>query len=280
MENIIIAVDSSCDIPKALLTENDIAVIPFHISFGNETYIDGETITRDELYRKVEETGTMPKTAAISPAVFSDYFSQFLAKGDAVVYLSLGSKFSSACQNAFLAASELENVHVVDTNSLSAGEALVLLHAIQLRKDGKSAAEIAEACTAYACRCDVSFVLDELTYIHKGGRCSGVAALGANLLGIKPSLAISDGELRVDKKYRGKLKVVISKYIKERLESVDAEPDYVFLTDAGVDPEVREAALSALKETGIFKNIYNTDAGCVISSHCGPGTLGILFVRK
>lgn len=280
MEKIMIAIDSTCDIPKEFLVENDIAVIPYHISFGSEDYIDGETISRDELYRKVEETGLLPKTAAIPPAIFTDYFSQLLAKGDAVVYLSLGSRFSSACQNAFLAASELENVFIVDTNSLSSGEALVLLHAIQLRKDGKSAAEIAEACTAYARRCDVSFVLDDLTYIHKGGRCSGVAALGANLLGIKPCLAITDGELRVDKKYRGKLKLVVSKYIKERLESVDAEPEHVFLADAGVDPEVHEAAYATLKELGIFEKIYTTDAGCGISSHCGPGTLGILFVRK
>ncbi|MBE7025281.1 MAG: DegV family protein [Ruminococcaceae bacterium] len=280
MEKIIIAVDSSCDISKAFLAENEIPVIPYHISFGDEDFIDGVTISRDALYKKVEETGLMPKTAAIPPAVFSDFFAELLTKGDAVVYLSLGSRFSSACQNATLAAGELENVFVVDTNSLSAGEALVLLHAIALRKDGKTAAEIAEDCREYASRCDVSFVLDQLTYIHKGGRCSGVAALGANLLGIKPCLGISDGALRVEKKYRGKLKVVVSKYIQERLEGVSVEPDYVFLTDAGVEPEVREAAYAALEEMGIFKEIYKTDAGCVISSHCGPGTLGILFVRK
>ncbi len=280
MQNIIIAVDSACDIPASFLTENEVAVLPYHISFGSEDYIDGVTITRSDLYKKVEETGVLPKTAAISPAAFSDFFASLLAKGDAVVYFSIGSHFSSACQNATLAAAELENVFVVDTASLSSGEALVLLHAIALRKEGHTAAEIAEACRAYTARCNVSFVLDLLDYMHRGGRCSGVAALGANLLGIKPSLGITDGVLGLEKKYRGKLRVVVSKYIRERLEGLTVMPDYVFLTDAGVESEVRDAAYETLRELGIFKEIYLTDAGCVISSHCGPGTLGILFVEK
>ncbi len=280
MQTIILAIDSACDIPKHFITENEIAVLPYQISVGDDVFTDGVTITRDVLYKKVEETGVLPKTAAISPAEFSDFFKSLLKKGDAVVYLSLGSHFSSACQNAHLAASELENVYIVDTNSLSSGEGLVLLHAIALRNEGKDAAEIAEECTAYAARCDVSFILDQLDYMHKGGRCSGVAALGANLLGIKPLLGITDGALGMEKKYRGKLKIVVGKYIRERLEGISVVPDYVFLTDAGVDPAVREAARSALEETGLFKEIYHADAGCVISSHCGPGTLGILFVRQ
>lgn len=280
MQNIILAIDSACDIPKHFLTDNEIAVIPYHIGFGDEDFVDGVTITRDELYKKVEETGMMPKTAAIPPAVFSDFFASLLEKCDAVIYLSLGSKFSSACQNAVLAASEFENVHVVDTNSLSSGEGVVLLKAIELRKEGMDAASIAQTLRTYSEKVDASFVLDQLTYIHKGGRCSGITALGANLLGIKPCLAISDGSLGIEKKYRGKLKVVIAKYIEERLSEVEADPEFVFLTDAGVDPEVSDAAYTKLKEMNIFKEIYRTDAGCVISSHCGQGTLGILFARK
>ncbi|MBE7063438.1 MAG: DegV family protein [Ruminococcaceae bacterium] len=280
MEKIILAVDSACDIPARFLEENEITVLPFHITLGADDFIDGVTITRDVLYEKVEKTGLLPKTAAISPADFTDFFSSLLQKGDAVVYFSLGAKFSSACQNARLAAEDLNNVFVVDTASLSSGEALVLLRGAALRKEGKSAAEIAADCSAYAARCDASFVLDRLDYMHRGGRCSGVAALGANLLGIKPSLGVSEGSLGLEKKYRGKLKIVVSKYIRERLENVQAVPDYVFLTDAGVDPEVREAAYETLQALGIFKEIYRTDAGCVISSHCGPGTLGILFVRQ
>ncbi len=280
MQNIILATDSSCDIPKAFLTDNEVHVMPYHISFGDEDFTDGITITRDELYKKVEETGLMPKTAAIPPAVFSDFFASLLEKGDAVIYFSLGSKFSSACQNASIAASEFENVFVVDTNSLSSGEAIVLLKAIELRAGGMDAESIAEECRRYSERVDTSFVLDQLTYIHKGGRCSGIAALGANLLGIKPCLAISDGTLGIEKKYRGKLKVVISKYIEERLSEVEPDSKFVFLTDAGVDPEVREAAYQKLCEMNIFEEIYKADAGCVISSHCGQGTLGILFARK
>ncbi len=280
MANIRIAVDSACDIPKHYITENDIAVLPYHINFGDEEYIDGETITRAQLYKKVEETGVMPKTSAIAPALFSDFFADLLKESDAVIYISLGSHFSSACQNATLAASEFEGVHVVDSGALSSGEALVLLHAIALRESGMEAAAIAEECREYAKRCDSSFVLDRLDFMHKGGRCSGVTALGANILGIKPCLGITDGALGVDKKYRGKLKVVVSKYIRERLEGVEVDPKHVFLTDAGVDKEVWEAAHETLQELGRFDEIIKADAGCVISSHCGPGTLGILFVKK
>ncbi len=280
MQKIIFAVDSACDVPASVLTKHSVAVIPYHISFGDAEFVDGVSITRDEIYKKVEELGMMPKTSAIPPADFTDFFTSLLEQGEAVVYFSIGSGFSSACQNARLAASELENVFVVDTMSLSSGEALLLLHAISLREGGATAAEIAAACTDMASCCDVSFVLDRLDYIHRGGRCSGVAALGANLLGIKPCLAVSDGKLGMEQKYRGKLKMVVSKYIKERLAEKEVQPDFVFLTDAGVDPEVHAAALETLEELGIFAKIYEADAGCVISSHCGPGTLGILFLRK
>lgn len=280
MQKICIAVDSACDIPKKYLTENKIVVLPYHINFGDEEFIDGETITRDELYKKVEETEMMPKTSAIPPAVFSDFFSGLLEKHDAVVYITIGSRFSSACQNATLAASEFNSVFVVDSNTLSSGEALILLHAIALRDSGMEADAIANACREYAKRCDSSFVLDRLDFIHKGGRCSGVAALGANLLGIKPCLGITDGALGIEKKYRGKLKVVVSKYIRERLEGIEVDPKHVFLTDAGVDKEVWDAAYETLKELNCFNEIIQADAGCVISSHCGPGTLGILFAKK
>lgn len=280
MQTIILATDSACDVPQAILEKNEIAVLPFHISFGTEDFTDGVTITRDALYQKVEETGLTPKTAAISPAVYEDFFAECLKNGDALVYLSIGSRFSSACQNAVLAASAFENVFVVDTNSLSSGEGLVLLEAIRLREAGTAPSEMAEKLSAYALRCDVSFVLDRLDYMHRGGRCSGVAALGANLLGIKPCIAIRDGALGIDKKYRGKLSVVIARYINERLSEADVEDSHVFLTDAGVEDAVRQAAIKALEDSGKFKTIYMADAGCVISSHCGPGTLGIIFVRK
>ncbi len=280
MQTIILATDSACDVPGHILEENQISVLPFPITIGEKEYLDGVTITRDALYKIVDETGALPKTSSISPAMYADFFEECLKKGDVLIYLSLGSCFSSACQNATIAASSFDNVFVVDTASLSSGEGLVLLEAIRLRSIGMPAAEIAEALAAFAKRCDVSFVLDQLAYMHKGGRCSATTALGANLLGIKPCLSICDGMLGMEKKYRGKLKAVITRYIAERLSETDTENAHVFLTDAGVDDEIREAAYAALVESGKFETIYKTDAGCVISSHCGPGTLGILFVRK
>lgn len=280
MQNIILATDSACDVPYSILEENEVKVIPFHINFGEKEYTDGVTITRDELYARFEETGTLPKTAAISPNDYQDFFEALLQKGDAVIFLSLGSEFSSACRNACLAAEAFENVYVVDTASLSSGIGLVLLEAIRLRNEGVSAGEIHTALTAFTKKCDASFILDRLDFMHKGGRCSGVAALGANLLGIKPCISVRDGKLGMEKKYRGKLKVVVRRYIEERL--LEAEPDgrHIFLTDAGVDPEITEYAFTLLNESGKFETIYRADAGCVISSHCGPGTLGILFIRK
>jgi len=280
MQNIILATDSACDVPASVLKEHQIHVLPFHITFGDTEYEDGISITRDMLYKLTEETGQMPKTAALSPGVFTDFFHALLKKGDAVIFLSLGAQFSSSYQNACLAAGEFENVYVVDTASLSSGEGLVLLEAIRLRNEGTGAAEMHASLSDFTARCDASFILDRLDFMHKGGRCSGITALGANLLGIKPCLSVREGKLGVEKKYRGKLKMVIGKYIEERLSDLDTEDEHVFLTDAGIDPEIRAYALEKLKATGKFKTIYQTDAGCVISSHCGPGTLGILFVRK
>lgn len=280
MQNIILATDSACDVPASVLEEHQIHVLPFHINFGDTEYEDGISITRDMLYKLTEETGQMPKTAALSPGIFTDFFSALLKKGDAVVFLSLGAQFSSSFQNACLAAGEFENVYVVDTASLSSGEGLVLLEAIRLRNEGTGAAEMHASLSAFTARCDASFILDRLDFMHKGGRCSSITALGANLLGIKPCLSVQEGKLGMEKKYRGKLKMVIGKYIEERLSDSETEDEHVFLTDAGIDPEIRAYAFEKLQATGKFKTIYQTDAGCVISSHCGPGTLGILFVRK
>ena len=280
MQNIILATDSACDVPYSILEENEVKVIPCHINFGEKEYTDGVTITRDELYARFEETGTLPKTAAISPNDYQDFFEALLQKGDAVIFLSLGSEFSSACRNACLAAEAFENVYVVDTASLSSGIGLVLLEAIRLRNEGVSAREIHTALTAFTKKCDASFILDRLDFMHKGGRCSGVAALGANLLGIKPCISVRDGKLGMEKKYRGKLKFVVRRYIEERLSEAEPDGRHIFLTDAGVDPEITEYAFTLLNESGKFETIYHADAGCVISSHCGPGTLGILFIRK
>ena len=166
------------------------------------------------------------------------------------------------------------------TASLSSGIGLVLLEAIRLRNEGVSAGEIHTALTAFTKKCDASFILDRLDFMHKGGRCSGVAALGANLLGIKPCISVRDGKLGMEKKYRGKLKFVVRRYIEERLSEAEPDGRHIFLTDAGVDPEIAEYAFTLLNESGKFETIYRADAGCVISSHCGPRTLGILFIRK
>ncbi len=280
MPNIKFTADSSSDMPPALLEKYDISVLPFYITFGDETYLDGVDIDRAALYDKVEKTGVLPKTAAIPPAVYSDFFAEKRQGYDALIHFSIGSGLSSSCQNATLAASEFDNVFVVDTNTLSSAEALVILHALDLYKEGKDAKAITDDCAMYKDRCDASFVLDALDYMKKGGRCSGAAALGANLLGIKPALAMENGKLVLTKKYRGKLKMVIPKYIEERLAATTPDPARIFITNSGVDEEILQLAKKAVEDSGIFSEIICTEAGSVISAHCGPGTLGVLFATK
>lgn len=280
MQKVIITADSSSDIPAAALEKYSIPVLPFYITIGDETYRDGLDFDRTMLYKKVEETGILPQTASLAPGVFSEFFAEHKKNADALVHFSVGSKLSSSFQSAKLAASEMENVFVVDTKNLSSAEALAIIHGAELAEKGLDGKTIAEECAAFCDRCDASFVLDKLDYMKKGGRCSAATALGANLLGIKPSLAMHDGKLELDKKYRGKMHVVIQKYIHDRIEAVTPDPKRIIIANSGVDAEVLEVAVDTVKSLGIFEEILLSDAGCVISSHCGPGTLGILFVKK
>lgn len=280
MQKVIITADSSCDMPSVVREKYDVPILPFYINIGDETFRDGVDIDRDTLYKKVEETGILPQTAAIAPGVFADFFAEQKEKAEAVVHFSVGAKLSSAYQSAMLAASEMENVFVVDTKNLSSAETLTILHGLELAEKGCDGETIAKECRDFAEKCDASFVLDTLDYMKKGGRCSAAAALGANLLGIKPSLAMYDGKLELDKKYRGKLKMVLPKYIHERIEAVTPDTKRIIIANSGVDADVLEAAVNAVSSLGIFEEILLSEAGCVISSHCGPGTLGILFVTK
>ena len=279
--NILISADSTCDLSAELRERYNVSIIPLGVTLGDKTLFDGVDITPDQIYAYHEETGILPKTTAANVGDCIDYFKPFADEGKTVIHLSLSSEFSSTYNNACLAAGEFENIYVVDSRNLSTGNGLLVIAAAEMAAEGVPAEEIVEKLTAMTACVDASFVIDDLEYLHKGGRCSALAMMGANLLKLKPCIEVKNGKMGVGKKYRGKYASVLKEYVAERLADIEnIESDRIFITHAGVDPEIVNAVAEQVKETGHFGEVLVTRAGCTISSHCGAATLGILFVRK
>ncbi len=280
-KKIIIASDSTTDLGDELIAKYDIKILPLNVTLGEKTFSDGVDITPDDIYEYHSKTGVLPKTSAVNAAEFSDFFKQYTDQGYAVVMFVISSGMSATYQNANIAASEFDDVYVVDTKNLSTGGGHLVLKAAELRDQGKSAKEIANTCSELTDYVDASFVIDNLEYLHKGGRCSAVAALGANLLKLKPLVQVKDAKMGVAKKYRGNYSVVLNEYVKDKLaDGDDIVLDHVFVTHAGCDEDIVNGVVEAVKNTLPFKNLHITRASCTISSHCGRNTLGVLFVRK
>ena len=280
MRKVIITTDSCCDLLPEMYIQREIYKLPLYVTLGDKTYYDGEDIKPVDIFKYVNETGVLPKTAARSVGDFIDFFKQFVDDGCDVFFTGIGSALSATTQNARLAAEEVGNVYVVDSENLSTGIALSVLKACDLRDQGHSAEEIADIVSSETKNIDASFIIDRLDYLYKGGRCSAVSALGANLLKLHPCIEVKDGKMGVGKKYRGNMKDILVKFVKERLsvEGMKYKRTNVFLTHTCLEhPEYVEACVEAVKETGLFDNVYATPAGATISSHCGPNTLGILF---
>ena len=278
---VVITADSTCDLSQELKERFAIHTVPLTILLGEDSYYDGVDFTTEDIYKRYREDGTLPKTAAPGIQQLTDFFTQFLEQGCEVVHLDISSELSGTYNNACIAASELEGVHVVDTRMLSTGVGLLALEGAECRDRGMCAADIAEHLRALTDKVDTSFVLDTLEFMWKGGRCSGVAALGANLLHLKPGLEMKDGKLGVYKKYRGSIQSVYRQYVKERLAGAEIRPGHVFVTDSGEVPdEVLDELMTMARKAVPGAEIHNTKAGCTVTSHCGPKTLGILFIRK
>lgn len=275
---IAISAESTIDLNKELLNEFDIQIIPYQIQLGDKDGLDGE-ITTDEIISFVNEKGVLPKTAAINEYRYTEHFESLLKNYDAVVHFALSSGLSIACANAKRAAENLKNVFVVDTQSLSTGIALLAIHARELANEGLSAKEIYEKCLARVPFVQASFELKRLDYLHKGGRCSGLTLLGANLLKIRPQIVVQDGKMIPGKKYRGNYNHVVKSYCQDVLEKYNT-PDLSvgFVTYTTADEEVIETAKQYLKDRG-FERIFVTRAGATITSHCGEDTLGILYIN-
>jgi len=274
-----ISAESTIDLPKDLLDKYNISTIPFQVLLGENEYKDGE-ISSSEIFEYVNKNKILPKTSAINQVQYKEYFEDLLKENDAVVHICLSSKISSACANAKAVAEEMKNVFIVDSLSLSTGIALLAIYASELAQNGLSVEEIFSKTTEQVEKVQASFVIDRLDYLHKGGRCSAIALLGANILKIHPQIMLKNGSMGVHKKYRGKLEKVVEEYCLDVLkEFSNPNLNYAFVTYTTATEQMIDIAKTALKNCG-FKNILETRAGATISSHCGENTLGILFLNN
>lgn len=273
--------DSTCDLSKELLEKHQITLFPLTVIKDGKAYSDGVTITADEIFAHVAAGGDLCTTTAGSMGEYLELFEKYAADYDAVVHISLSSELSSSYQNACLAAGEFSNVAVIDSKNLSTGQGLVVLKACKLAESASSLEEIKQLLDEFTPKVEASFLLDQLGYMVKGGRCSAVAALGANLLGLKPCIEVKNGKMGVVKKYRGSYAKCLCAYVKDRIANRDdLDRENLFVTRTPVSDECLQAVESAVNEFADFQNTYWTMAGCTISCHCGPGTLGVLFVKK
>ena len=276
-----ITADSTCDLSPEQIRDNDIYIFPLFVNKAGESFLDGVTITPAEIFAHVAAGGDLCSTAAVPVGPYQEKFEELRKEYDAVVHISLGSGFSSTYQNACIAAEDMENVRVIDSRNLSSGHGHVVMEACKLAKTATDLDEMKAALDEIATRVDASFLLERLDYMVKGGRCSFVAALGANLLKLKPCIEVVDNRMIVGKKYRGSMVKCIEAYVRDRLAEPDSiVPERIFITHSPVTDEVDKMAYDTIRDCMDFEEIDDTNAGCTISCHCGEGCLGILYIRK
>lgn len=286
MENFMVKVitDSTCDLSDELLKRYDIEMLPLYIRMGDDEYKDRVNTTPEEIYKWSDANHLTPQTAAASIDDCKKILEPHMQAGDDVVMITISSDMSTTINVVKIAAEELDyedHVYVIDSMNLSTGVGLLVIEAAIMAKEGKTPEEIVSVIEALRPYVRASFVVDTLTFLHRGGRCSATAALVGSLLKIKPRIFVKDGKMDAGKKYRGPLDKVIVQYVKDMESSLkNARPDRVFITHSGCDSEIVEKVKAYLQELNIFDEILETRAGGVISSHCGPGTLGVLFIEK
>ncbi len=279
--NIKITSDSTCDLSAEQLQQHNIQLLPMCISMGDKLLRDGVEITPDDIYAHVDAGGDIYTTSALNFTDYSDCFTPLSQEYDAVIHINISAEFSSCYQNAVLASQEFDNVYVVDSRNLSTGHGHVVLRAAELAESGMDVKDIVAELNNFTAKVDASFILSRLDYMKKGGRCSSVVALGANLLHLRPCIEVVNGKMQVGKKYRGSFEKCVDQYIRDRLahpENLDLSR--IFITHSGVADSALETARRAVEDCASFQEILVTRAGCTVSSHCGPGTLGILFLHK
>lgn len=273
--------DSTCDLSEDLLRRYHIEISPLTIIKGEKEFLDGGDISPQDIFAHVAAGGELCKTSAVNVADYADFFAPLAEKYEAVVHLNLGAKFSSCHQNALLAAEDFPNVYIVDSQNLSTGHGHLVLQAAEMAEQGLPAEEIVERLRELAPLVEASFVIDTMEYLQKGGRCSSLAAFAATALKMKPSIKVEEGAMTVGKKYRGSLEKCLRQYIHDRLEGrEDIDLRRIFVTHALCPPEMVEMTVEEVRKYQPFQEVLVTTAGCTVSCHCGPNTLGILFLRK
>ena len=273
--------DSTCDLSQELIEKYNIGIIPLYVNVGDKSYLDSVELKPEQLYKLVDEEGLTSSTAAVNIQTYLDVFSSYLKEYDAIVHFTISSSMSSCYQNACIAASELGNVYVIDSENLSTGIGHLVIDAALMADDGIDPADIKAELDERKKKLDVSFVVDTLEYLRKGGRCSAVAAFGANLLKLHPCIQVRNGAMGVGKKFRGSMDKCYIDYVRSALadgESVDTRR--IFITHSGISDEALQKIYEEVKSLLPFEQIHITQAGCTISGHCGPGTMGVLFYRK
>lgn len=273
--------DSTCDLSPEILNKYNITLLPLTVIKDGKPYSDGITITPDDIFAHVSAGGDLCSTTAMNAGEYTEWFEKYAHDYDGIIHINIGSNFSSCYQNACLAAEDYSNVRVIDSQNLSTGQGLVVLEACKLAAQCEDLDEIKAKLDIFTTKVEASFLLDQLKYMVKGGRCSAAAALGANLLNLKPCIEVKDGKMSVVKKYRGNYAKCLATYVKERLnDRDDLSKETLFVTHTPVDDACLSAVREAVDTYADFETIYWTEAGCTVSCHCGPGTLGVLFVRK
>ena len=276
--------DSTADLSTELYERYNISRLPLYINLAGREYMDGVDLTSDELFDLVDKTGEMPTTAAQSIDDFTRYLEKLKAEnpGCEIIHFTISSAFSTTYNVANLAAQEMEDVFIIDSRNLSSGIGQSVIEACELAKTGMPAAEVKKYIEEEIIpKVDTSFTLDTLKYMAKGGRCSTIAALGANLLQLKPCIEVVNGSMRVGKKYKGKYARVIRQYVNDRLADIEnIRPERIFITSCNCAQEYIDAAYEEVSKLNYFKEILITQAACTVSSHCGPNTLGVLFIHK
>ena len=284
MKKVVFIADSAMDLPKELIEKHEIQVLPFHISFGNDTYRDGIDMTTEMLYQKVEELGILPKSAAIAPAEWKQAFDPIIEAGNDVFCLTIGSKISSTFQNAYVASLDYEEgrVQVVDSGVLSGAIAILMLKAVKFRDQGMNAKEIKNAVEKLVPKLHTQFVIPTLDYLYKGGRCSSLSKVIGSVLKIKPQIKMVDGTLGLYKKSAGKMSRAIDGMLDDFFEIYEngkLDPEFVFITHS-IAPKYAIYIREKVEERVKVDHLIESYAGSVISTHCGAGTIGILYLEK
>ena len=276
--------DSTCDLSPELITRYNIDILPLHILLGEDEYEDGKTITPEQIFAWSDEHKTTPKTSAPSLEDAIHIFRPYIEDGHEIICFSISGSMSTSGNVMRLAADELEasdRIHVIDSANLSTGIGLLVIEAAIMASNGSSVADILSQVEALKPKVRASFVVDTLTYLYRGGRCNAVAAMAGGVLKLHPKIVVENGAMDATRKYRGKIKAVIMSYVKDMEDDLkSARPDRVFITHSGCDSSTVDSVRTYLNSLGIFHEILETRAGGVISSHCGPGTLGVLFIAK